>query len=134
MKIKIVIPNRKKKPVFVQYQNQCAPQRAYLEIDPSKCTKGLICHADYSGEIGNGVPVDVWHDRIFRVLVAPEVSREGLKALETDERFVTLVGQLMDSWEEIWNGNNYVGKHDRDVYDMLCYHVWETTNASLWGN
>lgn len=134
MKIKIVLPNRKKKPVFAQYQNQCYPQPAYLEIDPSKCTNGLICHADYSGEIGNGVPVDVWHNRVFRVPVAPEVSREGLKTLETDERFIALVDQLVDSWEEIWNGNNYVGKHDCDVHDMLCWHVWETTNASLWGN
>jgi hypothetical protein len=134
MKIKIVLPNRRKKPVFFQYQNQCAPQRAYLEIDPSKCTTGLICHADYTGEIGNGVPVAVWHDLVFRVPVAPEMSRTALKALETDDQFISLVDQLVDSWDEIWNGNNYVGKYDRDVYDMLCQHVWETTNASLWGN
>ena len=132
MKIKIVLPNRKKKPVFFQYRNQCAPQRAYLEIDPSKCTANLVCHADYTGEIGNAVPAAVWHDLVFRVPVAPEVSRGGLKALETDERFVTLVDQLVDSWEEIWNGNNYVGRFNSDVYDMLCQHVWETTNASLW--
>ena len=134
MKIKIVIPNRKKKPVFFQYQYQNFPQGAYLEIDPSKCTTNIKCHADYTGEIGNAVPAAVWHDRVFRVPVAPEVSRTALKALETDERFITLVDQLVESWEEIWNGNNYVGKHDRDVYDMLCQHVWETTNASLWGN
>ena len=134
MKVKIVIPNRKKKPVFYQYQNQCYPQGAYLEIDPSKCTTNIKCRADYTGEIGNAVPAAVWHDLVFRVPVAPEVSRTALKELETDERFITLVDQLVDSWEEIWNGNNYVGKHDRDVYDMLCQHVWETTNASLWGN
>lgn len=119
--------------MFFQYQNQCTPQRAYLEIDPSKCTTNIKCHADYTGEIGNGMPAAVWHDLVFRIPVAPEVSREGLKALEHDERFITLVDQLVDSWEEIWNGNNYVGKFDRDVYDMLCQHVWETTNASLWG-
>lgn len=134
MKIKIVIPNRKKKPVFYQYQNQCFPQRAYLEIDPSKCTTNIKCYADYTGEIGNAVPVAVWHDLVFRIPVAPEVWRKGLKDLEQDERFITLVGQLVDSWEEVWNGNNYVGKHDRDTYNMLCQHVWETTNASLWGN
>jgi hypothetical protein len=134
MKIKIVLPNRRKKPVFFQYQYQCAPQRAYLEIDPSKCTAGLVCHADYTGEIGNAVPAAVWHALEFRIPVAPEVSRTALKALETDERFITLVGQLVDSWEEIWNGNNYVGKFDRDIYDSLCWHTWEQTNASLWGN
>jgi hypothetical protein len=133
MKIKIVLPNRRKKPVFFQYQNQCFPQRAYLEIDPSKCTTNIKCRADYTGIIGNGVPMDVWHNQLFWVPVAPEVSRGGLKALETDERLISLATQLVDSWEEIWNGNNYVGKFDLDVYDMLCQHVWETTNASLWG-
>jgi hypothetical protein len=126
-KVKIVIQNRRKKPVFYQYQGQCFPQRAYLEIDPTKCTKGLICHADYSGEIGNGVPMDVWHNRIFRIPVSPEVSRKGLKALETDAKFVALVDQLVDSWEEVWNGNNYVGRFDSDAYHSLCWHVWETT-------
>jgi hypothetical protein len=134
MKVKIILPNRRKKPVFFQYQGQCFPQGAHLEIDPSKCTTGLICHADYTGIIGNGVPMDVWHNQLFWIRVAPEVSRRGLKALETDQRFVTLVDQLVDSWEEIWNGNNYVGKFDRECYDSLCWHTWETTNASLWGN
>lgn len=134
MKVKIVLPNRRKKPVFFQYQNQCFPQRAYLEIDPAKCATNIKCHADYTGDIGNAVPVAVWHDRIFQIPVAPEMSRTALKALETDDQFISLVGQLVDSWDEIWNGNNYVGKYDRDVYDMLCCHVWETTNASLWGN
>jgi len=134
MKVKIVLPNRKEKPVLFKYRGQHQPQRAYLEIDPSQCTKYIKCRADYSGEIGNAVPVAVWHDLVFRIPVAPEVWRKGLKDLEQDERFISLTTRLVDSWEEIWNGNNYVGKHDRDTYDMLCHYVWETTNASLWGN
>jgi len=127
MKIKIVIPNRRKQPVFSKYQNQCMPQPAYLELDPTKCTNGLICHADYSGEIGNGVPMSVWHNRVFRIPMSPEVSRRGLKALEQDEKFITLVDQLVDSWEEVWNGNNYVGRFDSDAYYSLCWHARETT-------
>jgi len=132
MKIKIVIPNRRKKPVLFQYQGQCLPQPAYLELDPTKCTNGLICHADYSGEIGNAVPMSAWHNRVFRIPVSPQVSRRGLKALEKDAKFITLVDHLVDSWEEVWNGNNYVGRFNYDVHDALCWHAWRTTNEESW--
>jgi hypothetical protein len=128
MKIKLNIPSRKRQPVLAQYPNQCFPQTAYLELDPVSAT----ITADYSGEVGNAVPSDVWHSRLFRVPVAPEVSRSTLQGLRSDDAFLSLVTQLIESWDLVWNGNNYVGKHDADTYNNLCHYVWIKTSAGLW--
>lgn len=138
MKLKITLPNRRKQPVLWQYQSQHRPQPAYIEVDPSKWhyrkNRGVfVCRADYSGEIGNGVPADVWHNRVFRIPIAPEVSRGKLKALEHDEKFVSLVNELVQGWDEVWNNGNWVGKFNTGAHDLLCWHAWEKT-SDAWGD
>jgi hypothetical protein len=131
--MKIMIPNRRKQPVFHQYQNQCFPQTACLEFDPAQ-TGEIKLIADYSGEIDNAVPMDVWNNKILRFKIPSEVTLKALKELRSDKRLSNMLEQLREEYKVVWDGNNYVGRFDTDLYHGICQYVWETTNASLWGN
>jgi hypothetical protein len=122
--MKIMIPNRRKQPVFHQYQNQCFPQHAYLEFDPMLEGEVKLV-ADYSGEIGNSVPMDVWHSRILRFRVPPQVTLKALKDLRSDERLSNMLEQLREEYKVVWNGNNYVGRFDTDLYHSICQYAEE---------
>ena len=125
--MKIQIPNRKQKPVFFQYQGQCAPQYAYLEFDPmTPATEEIVLTADYSGEIGNGVPHDVWHNLILRIGIPSDVTLKALNALKKDARLIGMLEQLREGYDQVWDGNNYVGKFDTDLYYTVCQYVTET--------
>ena len=128
--MKIQIPNRRKRPVFHQYSGQCFPQNAYLEFDPSQAGE-LVLTADYSGEIGNAVPMDVWHSRILRFKIPSQVTLKALKELRSDERLARMLEQLKGGYEVIWNGNNYVGQFDSDTYHGICQYVEEQLYALM---
>ena len=127
MKMKIQIPNKKRKPVFCQYDGQCFPQYAYLEFDPmTPATEEIVLIADYSGEIGNGVPHDVWHNLIVRIGVPSEVTLKALNTLRKDEKLIGMLEELREGYDQVWDGNNYVGKFDTDLYYTVCQYVTET--------
>jgi hypothetical protein len=122
--MKIVIFNRKKTPVFFQYKGQCFPQPAYLELDPMLPGE-IVLTADCSGELGNGVPMDVWHNLILRFGIPSQVTRKALNALKKDEKLIVMLEQLRDDYDQVWDGNNYVGKFDTDLYYCVCQYVEE---------
>ncbi len=122
--MKIQIPNRKRKPVLYQYQGQCFPQPAYLELDPM-LTGEIVLTADYSGEIGNGVPMNVWHNLILRFGIPSQVTLKALNTLKKDKDFNSMVEQLRDDYDQVWDGNNYVGKFDTDLYHCVCHYTQE---------
>lgn len=49
-------------PVYAQYPQQFNPQPAFISLD----TRDGEIDADYSGEIGNAVPVNVWDGTVLR--------------------------------------------------------------------
>ena len=59
-------------PLYEVYPQQLQPQSAYLEFDPA--ADELALEADYSGEIGGGVPANVWDGLIQRFSVSPRVA------------------------------------------------------------
>ena len=122
--MKIQIPNRKRKPVLYQYQGQCFPQPAYLELDPMLAGE-IVLTADYSGEIGNGVPMSVWHNLILRFGIPSQVTLKALNTLKKDKDFNSMLEQLRDDYDQVWNGNNYVGKFDVDLYACVCHYTQE---------
>ncbi len=122
--MKIRVPNRKRKPVLYQYQGQCFPQPAYLELDPMLAGETVLT-ADYSGEIGNGVPMSVWHNLILRFGIPSQVTRKALNALKKDEKLIAMLEQLRDDYDQVWDGNNYVGKFDTDLYHCVCHYTQE---------
>jgi len=129
--MKIKIPNRRKHPVLFQYQNQCFPQPAYLEFDPAATGK-LALSADYSGEIGNAVPVDVWNGKIIRFKIPPYTTRAALKRLETDPELWRRLTAIREGFDIFWNGNNYVGGHkDPELAWMTAHYIEETLNKEM---
>ena len=124
--MKIHTHNRKRQPVFCQYDSQCFPQPAYLEFDPmTKAGEEIVLTADYSGAIGNGVPMDVWHNLILRFGVPSQVTLKALRALKKDERMISMLEELREGYDQVWDGNNYVGKFDTDLYYTVCQYTEE---------
>ena len=125
--MKIQTTNKKRKPVFYQYDSQCFPQPAYLEFDPMTSAKEeIVLLADYSGAIGNGVPSNVWHNLILRIGIPCEVTRKALNTLKKDARLIAMLEELREGYDQVWDGNNYVGKFDTDLYYTVCQYVEET--------
>lgn len=123
--MKVIVPNTRKHPVLRQYQNQCAPQTAFLEFDPASDGE-LILTADYSGEIGNAVPASVWHSRILRFHISPYTTGTALRELRKDQRLLGMLDTLRKGYEEVWNGNNYVGRFDSELYLKICHYIHTT--------
>jgi hypothetical protein len=99
-------------PLYFRYKNQTNPQPAYVTL----LTNGKVM-ADYSGEIGNGIPMDVWLGRARRYPVSPCVNGAALvDCLESDE-MRDLLQRVYDGLEDVWDGNNYVGKLTQDAED-----------------
>ena len=128
--MKIMIPNRRKQPVFRQYQNQCFPQHAHLRFNPSQ-TGEIKLVADYSGCIGNSVPMDVWHSRTLWFKIPSQVTLKALKELRSDERLSNMLEQLREEYEVVWDGNNYVGRFDTELYHGICQYVEEQLHALM---
>ena len=89
-----------------QYPGQNNVQGTFVELD---LETGRM-EASYNPEIGNAVPVAVWHDRVLRFdLSGPlrgAVATELLHDLAPDAQIV------LDRAEIDWDGNNHVGKLD----------------------
>jgi hypothetical protein len=130
--MKIMIPNRRKQPVFHQYSGQCFPQHAYLEFDPM-LEGELTLTADYSGEMGNGVPEAVWHNRVLRVGIPSQVTLKALKDLRSDERLSNMLEQLRNSYDQMWRNGNWVGQFDTDLYYCVCEYTQERLYALMEG-
>lgn len=64
-------------PLYVHYDGQVWPQPAYVEFD----TRTGDLSADWNGEIGNAVPMDVWKDIRLRWSIAYEHTEAEINAL-----------------------------------------------------
>lgn len=112
-----------------QSQNQCQP--AYVELD---CETGKL-YAYVSGEIGNGVPMRVYH----RLSV-----RWGIEALKTDaanallEEIAPLAQRIVDGFDSGFDGHNIVGSFEKDAEEAeqeisdLCGQTSEYDRVKSW--
>jgi len=64
-------------PVYVQYDGQLTTQPAFIEHD----TRDGSLIADYSGEVGGGVPEDVWNGKRRRYSISPHLTMVEINAL-----------------------------------------------------
>lgn len=97
-------------PLFCRYPNQINPQPAFVELDE----QGNVS-ADYSGEIGNGMPMDVWYGRTLRWAVNSSINGNVLAdALESVE-ITALLERIHAGHAVDWDGNNYVGSLTDDA-------------------
>lgn len=99
-----------RKPLYFQYQGQTNEQPAYLELDED----GKV-DASYSGEIGNGSPMHVWHGRTLRWKIPNNLSGDAIIALVNEHR--SLLARVYAGHSVEWDGNNHVGRLDEDAQE-----------------
>ena len=109
--VRISLPTGKT-PVYAQFDGKYQPQPAYLRIDED----GSV-YAEYTSEIGGGVPVSVWHNRDLRVSLRPNVMGNKLYALMQSDEFKALVSRYYAGFSTEWDGGNWVGTVTDDAND-----------------
>lgn len=97
-------------PLYCRYPQQTNAQPAYVEMDED----GNVS-ADYSGEIGNAVPMAVWHKRTLRWAVSSSVRGDELADLLERDDVVALLERVYLGHSVEWDGNNHVGRLDDDA-------------------
>lgn len=99
-------------PVYCQYQGQHQPQPAYIELD---CRAGGELEADYSGEIGNAVPMYYWHNLAVRWGIPAETTGTSLQTLFSDSDFLACCQSIVDGFDDRWDGSNWVGTYTENA-------------------
>lgn len=85
-------------PLYRQYPQQSYPQPAYLEFDPSaESTLALV--GEYSGEVGNAVPADIFNGRRIRISVPANARRSWLLGLADDAALAGLLERVRSGYE-----------------------------------
>jgi len=113
MEIRIDTPIGKA-PLFCQFDGQCQPQPAYLQLNAN----GYV-FADYSGDTGGGVPASVWHGVDRRIRLNPTVSGHALRQYMGGEEFRALLERYYAGADDEWDGSNRVGKATDDALAAL---------------
>lgn len=130
MEIRISMPEGKT-PVLCQHDGQFQPQPSYIQVDAD----GFV-FADYSGEIGNAMPVNVWHNIDRRIGINPNVSGDALREYMASTGFRALIDRYYAGFDTEWNGNNWVGtvtedamaalgQIESDCGDLECINVFD---------
>ena len=87
--------------LFDQYMGQLAPQPVYIQLD---LRSGRML-ADHQGEIGGGMPMEVWHGFLRRYDI-PILTGEAANRLM--RQLTPLADRVLSDWHEHWDGNNHV--------------------------
>jgi hypothetical protein len=116
-------------PLYLRYEQQANPQPAYLEL-----TEDGQVIVDSTGEIGNAVPVSVWHQRDLRWSIPHDLTSAGIDQML--EAVLPLLEELYDHHTVKWDGSNMVGELDdrgrelSDEIDRLLREDYE--RAAIW--
>jgi hypothetical protein len=116
--------------LYCRYQGQTSPQPCYVELD---CEDDTLTAA-YNGEIGNAVPITVWHNRCLRWPIP--ALREGA-ALELLTELLPICERIVAGYESVWDGSNHVGKYTDAAEDAaseahdLCRDAFDDTDTHL---
>lgn len=116
-------------PLYAVFAGQYYPQDAYIELE----SNGNV-RADYSGDVGDSTPMDVWHGRTVRWSVSPYVSGEALKKLLADENFAALLERVHKGHSIEWDGNNWIGRLDDSAGKAsldIQYLLYDVEQASI---
>jgi len=102
--------------LYHRYPHQTAPQPCYVALD---CRTGRMWAA-HSGEIGNGVPTDVFHGHVQRWSIPPLKADAANRLMDSLE---ALAQRVCDGYKDDWNGRNHVATFDdghTDECDAEC--------------
>lgn len=105
------------KPLSLSFPAQCQAQPAYLEISENG---DISC--DWSGEIGNGQPLRVWHNIDMRFGIDNALDQEDIDELIERVRPLALI--LLKTSAIEWDGNNFKRKFTNidvlEQIEMVC--------------
>lgn len=96
-------------PLYERYASQtnAQPANVVLYCDTAELT------AFAAGEIGGGVPADVYHRRVLRWHVCNELT--GPAVAELLAEVAPLAQRVVDGYSVEWDGNNNVGRYTEDA-------------------
>lgn len=107
--ITINLVGRSAHPVHRQYARQDEPQPAYISLD---CRNGSV-EADYNGEIGNAVPLEVHHGHVLRFDISPYASSGNINAALRQYR--PQFQRIVNGYSEQWDGSNHIARYSPDA-------------------
>jgi hypothetical protein len=95
-----------------RYPGQCNDQPVCCDI----MMNGTV-NIFANGEIGNAVPMKVWHGVIRRLTLKNVSNREEARQWYRENRLT--LARLIAGMGEKWNGSNLVGTLTQDAQDAL---------------
>lgn len=107
-------------PLLHVYPGRSEPQGAYVEIRPDgdlSTDSYPEVSADWNGEIGNAVPLSVWHGRTLRFRVAATVKGTILADFLESEPARALFARIKAGYSETLDGSNHKGCLSGDAQD-----------------
>lgn len=113
------------RPVFCHYAGQLQPQPAFVQVDED----GRVW-AGYYPDIGNAVPMSVWHRQDLRIDINPELSSGEIECFLLDTKIQALIERLVEGHDTEWDGSNWVGVLTEDAQaalDALTFAAEELT-------
>lgn len=113
-----------------RYPGQTSAQPCHVELD---CQDGELT-ADYNVEIGNAVPLVVWHGHVRRYSI-PCLSADA--ANEVLDEIAPFAQRVLNGYSSRWDGNNHVADLDADAIDAeeqirAIIVAIEDTDLSVW--
>ena len=104
-------------PLYYQYDGQHQAQHAYIEIDPRG--DEIIISADYSGETGGGCSALHYHHLVETIPVPSCILGSALIEHMNSDAFKSDILEICEGYEEVYNGNNYVGRWQEGTSDEI---------------
>lgn len=101
-------------PLYRRYLQQSQPQPAYITI-----TEDGDVSAGHSGEVGDAVPMAVWHHRTLRVPVHAAMLGDALADLLESAEVRALLVRIHAGHSIEWDGSNHVGRLTDDAKAAL---------------
>lgn len=101
-------------PLYRRYPQQSQPQPAYITI-----TEDGDVSAGHSGEVGDAVPMAVWHHRTLRVPVHAAMLGDALADLLESAEARALLERIHAGHSIEWDGSNHVGRLSDDARAAL---------------
>jgi len=116
--------------LYQHYPQQCQAQPCYIELE---CETGRL-RADYNGEIGNAVPVSVWHGHDQRWTI-PALTADSANKLMAEIK--PLAQRVVDGYESECDGSNHVARFDDDAKSAIeeierKIESWDGEMVKMW--
>lgn len=92
-----------------QYDGQYQPQPTFIALE---LRDGGELYAAYNPEIGNAVPMDVYHGHIRRY---PIHTQSVTLANKLMRQILPLAERVWEGYESAWNGSNHVARFTEDA-------------------